>query len=71
MDKTPPSAEKVLELIPQGVSLDALRDKGFLPAALDGVVLTVMMSDYTSLTDAQIFAPGIGCTLKTELYPAA
>lgn len=71
MDKTPPSAEKVLELIPQGVSLDALRDKGFLPAALDGVVLTVMMSDYTSLTDAQIFASGIGCTLKTELYPAA
>ena len=71
MERTLPAPEQILEIIPQGVSLDALRDKGFLPISLDGIVLTVAMSDYTSLPEAQILASGMGCTVKAELCPVS
>ena len=71
MSRQMPPPEAVLELIPAGVSLDALRDKGFLPVAQDGGVLTVAMSDYTALADAQILAAGMGCGVRTELCSAA
>ena len=51
-----PPAENVIELIPSGVSLDILRDKGFLPVALEGSVLTVAISDYTTAAEAQLLA---------------
>lgn len=66
-----PSPEAVLELIPDGVSLDALRDKAFLPIKKENDTLTVAMSDFSAMTDAQIFAAGMGCSMRTELYPAA
>ena len=66
-----PPAENVIELIPSGVSLDILRDKGFLPVALEGSVLTVAISDYTTAAEAQLLAAGMGCSAKVELCPAS
>ena len=51
-----PPAENVIELIPSGVSLDILRDKGFLPVSLEGSVLTLALSNYTSAAEAQLLA---------------
>jgi len=66
-----PSPESIIELIPAGVSLDALRDKGFVPIAQKDGVLTVAMSDYAPLPDAQILAAGMGCSAAPVLYSAA
>lgn len=63
--------EDVLDLIPQGVSLDVLRDRGFLPVSMDGGVLTVIASGMSSVPDAQLFASGMGCSLNIEICPAA
>ncbi|MDL2297550.1 GspE/PulE family protein [Synergistaceae bacterium OttesenSCG-928-D05] len=71
MQKQLPAPEAVLELIPSGVSLDALRDKGFLPIHRHEDVLTLAMSSLVAVPDAQIFAAGMGCTAQTELYSVA
>lgn len=59
-------AEKILELIPDGVSLDALRDGGFLPLEKNGGQLTAALADVSAVVPAQIFASAAGCSLKTE-----
>ena len=64
-----PTAEHVLELIPQGVSIDALREKGILPIAVDGSVMTIAASNALSISDAQILALGAGMTAKLLLFP--
>jgi len=61
------TAEKIAELIPEGVSLDALRDGGFLPVECKDSVLTVIMSDAASQLTAQIFASACGCSLQPEI----
>ena len=66
-----PSPESIIELIPAGVSLDALRDKGFVPIAQENGVLKVAMADYSSLADAQILAAGMGCSAEPALYSTA
>lgn len=66
-----PQPEAILELIPTGVSLDALRDKGLLPVSSDGVVLTVAMSDFSAFADAQMLASSAGCALKPEICQAS
>ncbi len=60
------SAEKILELMPEGVSLDALRDSGFLPLEKDSSQLTVALANIQAVVSAQIFASAAGCSLKTE-----
>lgn len=64
------TAEGILELIPAGVSIDVLRDKGFLPVRREDDVLTVVMSDLSAVPDAQILAAGMGCSVSIELCPA-
>lgn len=66
MDKTI-TAEHIAELIPDGVSLDALREGGFVPVARENNVLTVAMSDLSAATTAQIFAVSCGCCMQTKL----
>jgi len=61
------TAERIAELIPEGVSLDALRDGGFLPVACKDRVLTAVMADTASQVTAQIFAASCGCSLETEV----
>lgn len=66
-----PSPEEILALIPNGISLDVLRDKGFLPLRRDGLALSVAVSDMSSVAEAQILAAGMGCTVRVEIFPAA
>ena len=64
-----PPAEQVAELIPQGVSIDALREKGIIPIARDGSVMTVAVSGALSMPDAQLLALGAGMNVKIALFP--
>jgi type II secretory ATPase GspE/PulE/Tfp pilus assembly ATPase PilB-like protein len=69
MNRELPSAETVLELIPAQVSIDALRESGFLPIRRDGAALVAAMSDLSALPEAQVFAASLGMSIKPELYP--
>lgn len=71
MKRELPSADKVLELIPAGVSLDALRENGFLPVRHEGKTLVAAMSDLSAVPEAQVFASSLGMSFKPELYPAS
>ncbi|MDR1481640.1 MAG: Flp pilus assembly complex ATPase component TadA [Synergistaceae bacterium] len=64
-----PAAELVMELIPRGVSIDALREKGILPIELRGGTLTVAVSSLSSLPDAQLLAVGAGKTAQVTIFP--
>ena len=56
------SPEKVLDLIPEGVSLDALRDRGFVPISFGGGVMTFAASDYSCAVAAQLLAASAGAS---------
>ena len=62
--------EQVLELVPQGVSLDALRDKGFVPVAREGRTVIFAASDISSLIDAQVLAAAMDASASLVLAPA-
>ena len=59
--------EKVLELIPESVSLDVLRDKGFVPIAFSGGVMTFAAADYSSVVEAQLLAATAGAVADVRL----
>ena len=63
--------EKILALVPEGVSLDVLRDRGVVPLSLEGGVMTVAVSDYASTPDAQLLAAALGARVETALLPPA
>ncbi|MDO5114979.1 MAG: GspE/PulE family protein [Synergistaceae bacterium] len=63
--------EGILELIPQGVSLDTLRDKGFVPVAKEEGVITFAISDFSCVVNAQLLASAAGSRAATVLCPAA
>ena len=48
--------ENVLELIPSGVSLDALRDKCFVPIARDEQIVTFAAADLSCVVETQLLA---------------
>lgn len=64
-----PSAERVLELIPKGVSLDALREKGIIPIDLDDERMVIAAASLASVPDAQILAMGSGRGVRVEIFP--
>ncbi|GHV27861.1 type II secretion system protein GspE [Synergistales bacterium] len=64
-----PSAEQVMELIPKGVSVDALREKGFIPIEILGDKMVIAVSNAASALDAQIFATGAGKTAVVVIHP--
>lgn len=64
-----PSAERVLEFIPKGVSLDALREKGIIPIDLDDERMVVAAASLASVPDAQILAMGSGRGVRVEIFP--
>ena len=63
--------DKALALIPDGVSLDVLRDRGVVPLALssDGSVMSVAVTDYSAVPDAQLLASASGAILDAVLLP--
>ena len=61
------SPESVLELIPEGVSLDTLRDKGFVPVERTEDSITFAAGDYFCMIDAQLLAASVGCSAKIVL----
>ena len=63
--------EKILALIPEGVSLDVLRDRGVVPLSLDGGVMTVAVTDYAATPDAQLLAAAAGARVDAALLPPA
>lgn len=63
--------EQVLELVPQGVSLDAFRDKGFVPVASEDGVMTFAVSDLSCIVDAQLLASSVGMRASACLCPPA
>lgn len=65
-----PKAEQIIALIPESISLDSLRERGFVPVSKEGEILTIAISDLRNSGDAQIFASGLGCFAKIELYSA-
>jgi type II secretory ATPase GspE/PulE/Tfp pilus assembly ATPase PilB-like protein len=66
-----PTSEQVLELIPKGVSIDALREKGIIPIELRGASMIVAASNLSATLDAQILAMGAGKTATISIYPEA
>ncbi|MDR1885382.1 MAG: Flp pilus assembly complex ATPase component TadA [Synergistaceae bacterium] len=64
-----PAAELVLDLIPKGVSIDALREKGIIPIDSRAGTLVVAASSPSSMPDAQILAVGAGRTAKLVIFP--
>ncbi|MEG1602993.1 MAG: GspE/PulE family protein [Cloacibacillus sp.] len=66
MDITP---ESVLELIPRGVSLDTLRDKGFVPIERDEKSVTFAVADLSCLVEAQVLAASMGASARTVIVP--
>jgi type II secretory ATPase GspE/PulE/Tfp pilus assembly ATPase PilB-like protein len=64
-----PSSEHVLELIPKGVSIDALREKGIIPIELRGSSMIIAASSVSATLDAQILAMGSGRTATLVIYP--
>ena len=60
---------KILSLIPDGVSLDVLRERGLVPLSLDGGVMTVAIAGYQAAPDAQLLAAAAGARLNAALYP--
>ena len=69
--KPMPSPEEILELIPAGVSLDALRDKGIVPLRKSEGIMSVALSDLSAFTEAQLIASKAGMSCETEIYPAS
>jgi|GEM_PF-5308914 len=69
--KPMPSPEEVLQLIPSGVSLDTLRDKGVVPLRISGGVMSVALSALSAFTEAQLIASKAGMSCDTEIYPAS
>ena len=69
--KPMPSPEEILELIPSGISLDTLRDKGMIPLKKSGGVMTVGLSDLSAFSEAQLIASKAGMPCETEIYPAS
>jgi len=66
-----PSPESVIELIPQGVSLDALREHGIVPVRKDGDILVVALSDMAVFAEAQLVASRAGLACEAEIHDAA
>ncbi|MDR3280350.1 MAG: Flp pilus assembly complex ATPase component TadA [Synergistaceae bacterium] len=64
-----PSAEIVLGLIPEGVSIDVLREKGIIPIAAEDGLMTVAAHSAAAAMDAQLLAMGAGMSLKLEILP--
>lgn len=69
--KPMPSPEEILELIPAGVSLDTLRDKGIVPLRKSERIMSVALSDLSAFTEAQLIASKAGMSCETEIYPAS
>ena len=69
--KPMPSPEEILELIPSGVSLDTLRDKGIVPLRKSEGIMSVALSDLSAFTEAQLIASKAGMSCETEIYPAS
>jgi len=69
--KPMPSPEEILELIPAGVSLDALRDKGIVPLRKSERIMSVALSDLSAFTEAQLIASKSGMSCEAEIYPAS
>lgn len=67
--QTLPPPERVLELIPGGVSIDILREKGIVPIDCDDVTLYVAASHIGATPDAQILAMGVGLTAQLVIFP--
>ncbi len=63
--------ESVLELIPPGVSLDALRDKCFIPIARDEKVVTFAAADLSCVVETQLLAASMDASADTILFPPA
>ncbi|MDR3331537.1 MAG: GspE/PulE family protein [Synergistaceae bacterium] len=64
-----PTAELVMDLIPKGVSVDALREKGIVPIEASGGTLVVAASSLAATLDAQILAVGTGKTARVAIFP--
>ena len=61
--------ETVLSLIPDGVGLDALREKCFLPIKQEGKVLIFAVSDVTCMTETQLIAASVGLSSTIVIFP--
>ena len=70
MDDCLPQPEEVIELIPSWISLDALRDKGFVPISRNGATLHIAMPDFSALPEAQLFASSMGLSADAEIFPS-
>ncbi len=66
-----PSPEDILDIIPAGVSLDTLRDKGIVPLRKSEGIMSVALSDLSSFTEAQLIASKAGMSCDAEIYPAS
>lgn len=67
-EKLPP-AEQVLDLVPKGVSIDALREKGIVPIDSYDNTLIVAAFSPAAILDAQLLAMGGGKKAQLMLYP--
>lgn len=68
-DKKLPSPEQIIDLVPPGVSIDTLRERGIVPIEDLGGVLAVGASSGAAMLDAQLLAVGMGKLLRFEIYP--
>ena len=64
-----PPAEQVMDLIPRGVSIDALREKGIAPIDSYDDTLVVAAAGIGATFDAQLLAMGAGKSATLALYP--
>lgn len=64
-----PKAEKVMELIPQGVSIDTLREKGIVPIDAYDNTMLIAVSSPASFLDAQLLAMGSGKIAALRSFP--
>lgn len=64
-----PPPERVLDLIPAGVSIDILREKKIVPIDRDETTMFVAAPSIGSTPDAQILAMGYGLTAQLVIYP--
>ena len=63
--------ENVLALIPEGVGLDVLRDRGFVPIEKEDGCLIFAAADYSCMIDTQMLAAAVGLTSRIRIFPQA
>lgn len=65
------SAEHILSLIPDGVSLDVLRDKCMIPVSLADGIMKIAVADYGAALDAQLLAAAADSRSDIVICPSS